>query len=173
VDEFDTDLTTDEKRGRMTQSANHTRAVSSRDSVVDKDPKASKRDGRPVDAFRDPGQLAAQTDGEPPVPIEIDEMSLRDMLNGPFTLTDTGVKTRLDYIKESHALLSQFTPRELKILMNLKRNTSTKAWSLREDLVVLTLTMSNRELAELLRERNKEAVKKRLQLLRSKGLSKR
>lgn len=80
---------------------------------------------------------------------------------------------RVASIRESHALLSQFSQKELKILMSLKRNTSPKAWTLREDLVVLTLAMSNREIAEVLTDRNKEAVKKRLQLLRSKGLSKR
>ncbi|AFM25866.1 hypothetical protein [Desulfomonile tiedjei] len=81
--------------------------------------------------------------------------------------------SRVASIRESHALLSQFSQKELKILMSLKRNTSPKAWTLREDLVVLTLAMSNREIAEVLTDRNKEAVKKRLQLLRSKGLSKR
>ena len=80
---------------------------------------------------------------------------------------------RLDWIKQSYALLRQFTPKELKILKGLKRNTSPKAWTLREDLVVLTLNLSNREIAEILKDRNKEAVKKRLQLLRSKGLGKR
>lgn len=80
---------------------------------------------------------------------------------------------RLDWIKQSYALLRQFTPKELKILKGLKRNTSPKAWTLREDLVVLTLNLSNREVAEILKDRNKEAVKKRLQLLRSKGLAKR
>jgi hypothetical protein len=84
-----------------------------------------------------------------------------------------GLSGRLETIKESHALLRQFTSKELKTLLNLKRNTSPKAWSLREDLVVLTLPASNREIAELLTDRNKEAVKKRLQLLRSKGLTKR
>jgi DNA-binding MarR family transcriptional regulator len=79
----------------------------------------------------------------------------------------------LGRIKESHALLQQFSPKELKILMNLKRNTSPKAWTLREDLVVLSLSLSNREIADILNDRNKEAVKKRLQLLRSKGLIKR
>ena len=88
-------------------------------------------------------------------------------------LQEEGPKSRLEQIRESHALLRQFTPKELKILMNLKRNTSPKAWTLREDLVVLTLSMSNREIAEILTDRNKEAVKKRLQLLRSKGLTKR
>lgn len=82
-------------------------------------------------------------------------------------------KNRVDDIKESYSMLRQFTTKELKILMHLKRNTSPKAWSLREDLVVLTLHMSNREIAEVLTDRNKEAVKKRLQLLKSKGLAKR
>ncbi len=86
---------------------------------------------------------------------------------------DGSLRRRLDQIKESHSLLRQFTAKELKILMTLKRNTSPKAWTLREDLVVLTLSMSNREIAQLLKDRNKEAVKKRLQLLRSKGLGKR
>lgn len=84
-----------------------------------------------------------------------------------------GPKNRLERIRESHALLRQFSPKELKVLITLKRNTSPKAWTLREDLVVLTLPMSNREIADVLQDRNKEAVKKRLQLLRSKGLIKR
>lgn len=82
-------------------------------------------------------------------------------------------RPRVDKIRESHALLKQFSQKELKILMGLKRNTSPKAWTIREDLVVLSLPMSNREIAEILKDRNKEAVKKRLQLLRSKGLTKR
>lgn len=86
---------------------------------------------------------------------------------------EAGHDDRLGRIKQSHALLSQFTPKELKILKSLKRNTSSKAWTLREDLVVLTLNLSNREIADILIDRNKEAVKKRLQLLRSKGLTKR
>jgi len=88
-------------------------------------------------------------------------------------LVDGGGKNRLDQIKQSHALLRQFSQKELKLLMNLKRNTSPKAWTLREDLVVLSIPKSNREIAEILKGRNKEAVKKRLQLLRSKGLTKR
>lgn len=88
-------------------------------------------------------------------------------------LIDGGGKNRLDQIKQSHTLLRQFSQKELKLLMNLKRNTSPKAWTLREDLVVLSIPKSNREIAEILKGRNKEAVKKRLQLLRSKGLTKR
>lgn len=83
------------------------------------------------------------------------------------------LKNRLECIKESHALLRQFTPKELKVLMTLKRNTSQKAWTLREDLIVLSMPASNREIAQVLTDRNKEAVKKRLQLLKSKGLAKR
>jgi hypothetical protein len=82
-------------------------------------------------------------------------------------------KKRLELIKESHSLLKQFTMDELQILIDLKRNTSPKAWTLREDLMVLTVPMSNRGIAEMLKDRNKEAVKKRLQLLKSKGLAKR
>jgi hypothetical protein len=102
-------------------------------------------------------------------PIAIDPAAL---IAGPDQLAYTE-QVRLDRIRESHVLLQQFTPKELKILMNLKRNTSPKAWTLREDLVVLSLPLSNREIAEILNDRNKEAVKKRLQLLRSKGLNKR
>ncbi|MBM3302044.1 MAG: hypothetical protein FJY85_19100 [Deltaproteobacteria bacterium] len=87
--------------------------------------------------------------------------------------SEAGARNRVDRIKQSHALLRQFTPKELRILLSLKRNTSSKAWTLREDLVVLTLGLTNREIADLLKDRNKEAVKKRLQLLRSKGLTKR
>ncbi len=86
---------------------------------------------------------------------------------------DAALKRRLELIKESHSLLKQFTADELQILIDLKRNTSPKAWSLREDLMVLTVPMSNRGVAEMLKDRNKEAVKKRLQLLKSKGLAKR
>jgi hypothetical protein len=119
-------------------------------------------DGKDFDSWLEP-EPTADFDAddhffEPPVP-PIPE------LRGP--------KNRLERIKESHALLRQFSSKELKVLMTLKRNTSPKAWTLREDLVVLTLPMSNREIADLLQDRNKEAVKKRLQLLRSKGLIKR
>lgn len=86
---------------------------------------------------------------------------------------ESAVRARLERIKESYGLLKQFTPKELKLLLNLKRNSSTKAWTLREDLVVLTMPVSNRAIAALLKGRNKEAVKKRLQLLRSNGLAKR
>jgi len=86
---------------------------------------------------------------------------------------DTALKKRLELIKQSHSFLKQFTINELQILIDLKRNTSPKAWSLREDLMILTVQMSNRGIAEILKDRNKEAVKKRLQLLKSKGLAKR
>lgn len=91
----------------------------------------------------------------------------------PSAVTDGSLKLRLDHIKQSHELLKQFSPKELRLLLNLKRNTSAKAWSLREDLLVLTVPLSNREISEMLTDRNKEAVKKRLQLLKSKGLAKR
>ncbi|MEW6347919.1 MAG: hypothetical protein AB1646_02560 [Thermodesulfobacteriota bacterium] len=94
------------------------------------------------------------------------------VFSGAFTIS-VHPDTRVDRIRQSYFLLKQFSPRELKILMGLKRNTSPKAWTLREDLLILTLSLSNREIAEALQERNKEAVKKRLQLLRSKGLGKR
>jgi hypothetical protein len=80
---------------------------------------------------------------------------------------------RVEQIRGSHSLLCQFSRAELRALLEIKRSTSCKAWSLREDLMLLTMHASNRELAELLQDRNKEAVKKRKQLLRSKGLDKR
>lgn len=141
--------------------------------MADQDPKGNQGDSLPVDTAAELVHPEANIDPEPLAPNGLDGLAELSALATTFTLSDPGAKTRLDQIKESHALLRQFNPRELKILMNLKRNTSAKAWSLREDLVVLTLPMSNRELADLLNERNKEAVKKRLQLLRSKGLSKR
>ncbi len=108
--------------------------------------------------------------------IEVDGLTggpMSDSLfSGAFADSDNP-ETRVNRIRESYFLLKQFSPRELKILMGLKRNTSPKAWTLREDLMILTLSQNNREIAEALRERNKEAVKKRLQLLRSKGLGKR
>jgi hypothetical protein len=104
----------------------------------------------------------------------VEEHILSPVTSSPVPLSPSMLTNdRLGRIKESHTLLQQFTPKELKILLNLKRNTSPKAWTLREDLVVLTLPASNREVAQLLQDRNKEAVKKRLQLLKSKGLSKR
>jgi hypothetical protein len=122
-------------------------------------------DSKDLDAWLEPGpheELESEDEFfvEPHVPGSI----LAGSAQGP--------SDRLERIKESHALLRQFSPKELKTLLNLKRNTSPKAWSLREDLLVLTLPASNREIAELLTDRNKEAVKKRLQLLRSKGLAK-
>jgi hypothetical protein len=86
---------------------------------------------------------------------------------------DFALRKRLDQIKESHELLRQFSGKELKVLMTLKRNLCSKAWTLREDLLLLTLHSSTREIVEMLKDRNKEAVKKRLQLLKSKGLRKR
>ncbi|MGB6066318.1 MAG: hypothetical protein WBG50_16065 [Desulfomonilaceae bacterium] len=122
-------------------------------------------DPKGIDAWPDPdspSELVAED--------EFFEPSISDQSLGAMV---PGLGERLEQIKESHSLLKQFTSKELKTLLNLKRNTSPKAWSLREDLVVLTLPASNREIAELLSDRNKEAVKKRLQLLRSKGLVKR
>ena len=101
------------------------------------------------------------------------EVVVDEALMVPLSPETDLVKQRAESIKESHALLKQFTVKELKVLMTLKRNTSPKAWTLREDLVVLTMSASNREIADQLKDRNKEAVKKRLQLLKSKGLSKR
>lgn len=115
---------------------------------------------------------------EPVAPFE-EEAAIFEMPLGARISTGTADPlqhidiNRIERIKESYTLLCQFSPIELKILLNLKRNTSPKAWSLREDLVVLTFPAGNRELADKLHDRNKEAVKKRLQLLRSKGLSKR
>lgn len=116
----------------------------------------------------DSRELEPWLNGEPAAEFDTDDDFNHQPVPG-----DIVVRTRLERIKESHELLRQFTAKELKVLMSLKRNTSPKAWTLREDLVVLTLAMSNREIAELLQDRNKEAVKKRLQLLKSKGLAKR
>lgn len=116
----------------------------------------------------DSRDLEPWLNGEPAAEFDAEE----DFVSGSGP-EDIAARTRLDRIRESYAFLRQFTPKELKVLMSLKRNTSPKAWSLREDLVVLTLPMSNREIAERLQDRNKEAVKKRLQLLKSKGLAKR
>ena len=123
--------------------------------------------GRAAQKSRLPEEAVSQADAESDTSQGPDAA---EVIEG---LQDAGSKSRVDRIKESHALLQQFNVKELKLLMSLKRNTSPKAWTLREDLVVLTLPMSNREIAEVLKDRNKEAVKKRLQLLRSKGLNKR
>jgi hypothetical protein len=125
-----------------------------------------------VSWWSDTKDLEAWLEPEPDAELESDEDFFEPQIP-EVPLSSVGPSDRLQQIKESHALLRQFTPKELKTLLNLKRNTSPKAWSLREDLVVLTLSSSNREIAELLKDRNKEAVKKRLQLLKSKGLSKR
>jgi hypothetical protein len=148
--------------------------------VADKDRKSKKGKSEGVAAdssvpwWSDPKDSDAWPEPESHGELESEE----EFIVGPRILGiplegGTGPSDRLEQIKQSHALLRQFTSKELKTLLNLKRNTSPKAWSLREDLVVLTLPASNREIAELLTDRNKEAVKKRLQLLRSKGLSKR
>jgi len=143
-------------------------------TVVDEGRKGKKvrvEPPEPVEAAQwwpDSRELEPWLNGEPAAEFDAEE----DFIRGS-TPEDIASRTRLHRIKESYELLRQFTPKELKVLTNLKRNTSPKAWSLREDLVVLTLAMSNREIAELLQDRNKEAVKKRLQLLKSKGLSKR
>lgn len=116
----------------------------------------------------DSRELEPWLNGEPANEFDTDEDFIHGAVPG-----DLASRTRLERIKQSYELLRQFTPKELKVLMSLKRNTSPKAWTLREDLVVLTLALSNREIAEMLQDRNKEAVKKRLQLLKSKGLAKR
>ncbi len=101
------------------------------------------------------------------------EVIVDESLLAPLPSEADYLKQRLEWIKESHTLLKQFTRQELRALLTLKRNTSPKAWTLREDLLVLTMSASNKEIADQLKDRNKEAVKKRLQLLKSKGLSKR
>ncbi len=149
--------------------------------VADKDRKGKKsgREGVVADSsvpwWPDGKDPDVWSEPEPHGDLESeDEFFVGPRVSGvPLDNGAPGSTDRLEQIKESHALLRQFTSKELKTLLNLKRNTSPKAWSLREDLVVLTLPASNREIAELLTDRNKEAVKKRLQLLRSKGLSKR
>ncbi len=118
-------------------------------------------------AWLDSNGVIAGPEEEPPADYEPIPPEL------PMLPQDSATMTRLEWIKESHALLGQFNSKELKTLMSLKRNTSPKAWTLREDLMVLSLAVSNREMAGVLKDRNKEAVKKRLQLLRSKGLLKR
>jgi len=150
-------------------------------TVADKDRKSKKGKSEGVAAdssvpwWSDPKDPDAWPEPESHEELESeDEFFVEPRIPGiPLEAGMAGPSDRLEQIKQSHALLRQFTPKELKTLLNLKRNTSPKAWSLREDLVVLTLPASNREIAELLTDRNKEAVKKRLQLLRSKGLSKR
>ena len=148
--------------------------------MADKDRKSKKGKSEGVAAdssvpwWSDPKDPDAWPEPESHEELESeDEFFVGPRIPGDALEGGTGPSDRLEQIKQSHALLRQFTPKELKTLLNLKRNTSPKAWSLREDLVVLTLPASNREIAELLTDRNKEAVKKRLQLLRSKGLSKR
>jgi hypothetical protein len=127
---------------------------------------SGERLGRPPDASGNGTSVGLEVDGL------ADRLLSEDIFSGACVSNGDG-GGRLDRIRESYFLLKQFTSRELKVLMGLKRNTSPKAWTLREDLTILTLSLSNREIAEVLKERNKEAVKKRLQLLRSKGLSKR
>jgi hypothetical protein len=142
--------------------------------VTDKDPTIKVMETGDIDTDHDSHFWDDHKDIDPWG--EHETVSNFDLNDGNAVLIPADVnvpKNRVDHIKESYAMLRQFTSKELKILMNLKRNTSPKAWSVREDLVVLTLHMSNREIAEILTDRNKEAVKKRLQLLKSKGLAKR
>lgn len=137
----------------------------------DKSRKARDHYGRPEetdDLDPESSDMDAWLDEEPVVSFSADGRGTTPAFAGA-----TKMDSRLEHIKQSHSLLKQFTPKELKVLLNLKRNTSPKAWTLREDLMVLTQHLSNREIAEMLDDRNKEAVKKRLQLLRSKGLAKR
>ncbi|MBI5252036.1 MAG: hypothetical protein HY912_21285 [Desulfomonile tiedjei] len=140
----------------------------------DRKTKKSRTDVVRADAdtqwWPDPTDYNGWLDHEPTADLEPGVASFVTSIPDPST---TAPRNRVDSIKESHSLLRQFSQKELRILMTLKRNTSPKAWTLREDLVVLTLSMSNREIADVLTDRNKEAVKKRLQLLRSKGLNKR
>ncbi len=133
--------------------------------------KKSKQEATASDSvIQGPGESAEDQPTENP---ELENDLGDDAGQAAVTGKELVTEDRVAWIKESHTLLGQFTSKELKILMNLKRNTSPKAWTLREDLIVLSLPMSNREIAAILQDRNKEAVKKRLQLLRSKGLVKR
>jgi hypothetical protein len=141
--------------------------------VASKDRKGKKGAGKPSRAKSEPKKSLAGAGIVPEPHVESPPDWGLGPLDSPIAVGFGEPRTRLDQIRESHAFIRQFTPKELKILMALKRNTSPKAWTLREDLMVLTLPLGNRELAEILKDRNKEAVKKRLQLLRSKGLNKR
>lgn len=81
---------------------------------------------------------------------------------------------RVAAIAQSHALIKQFTYDELKILLSLKRSQDPQAWTLREDLIALTCECNNTpEPEKALPDRNRVAVKRRLQHLRIKGLFRR
>jgi len=141
--------------------------------VADKDRKGKKGTGKPSKAKSEPKKSVAGAAIVSEPHVESPPDWGLGTLDPAIGVGFAEPRTRLDHIRESHAFIRQFTPKELKTLMALKRNTSPKAWTLREDLIVLTLPLGNRELAGILKDRNKEAVKKRLQLLRSKGLNKR
>lgn len=118
--------------------------------------------------WSDDREFSGWMEGENSEEFEVDETYFL-----PRLAVDEIFKKRLEQIKQSHALLSQFTPSEIRILLELKRSGGPNAWTIHEDLLLLTLPESNEKLAEMLNRPNKEAVKKRLQLLRSKGLFRR
>jgi hypothetical protein len=140
----------------------HLRGQRGRKGYREKKGKASQSKGSSKTEQRQPQDTNT-------IPADIDPATLLADLDPE----NASPEARLEKIQQSHALLQHFNSKELRTLLNLKRNTSPKAWTLREDLVVLLLPHSNREIAAILQDRNKEAVKKRLQLLRSKGLVKR
>lgn len=83
------------------------------------------------------------------------------------------VWSRREEIRSSHARLRMFAPWELQVLLTLKRPPGPKGWTLREDILILTAPVEEWELSKTFPERNIASVKKRLQLLKSKGLAER
>jgi hypothetical protein len=108
-------------------------------------------------------------------PLEEEVWSWPSYLAGLDSASDSPecVWSRREEIRTSHALLRRFSPWELQVLLSLKRPPAPKGWTLREDLIILTTPFTAKELAEALHDRNIAAVKKRLQLLKSKGVAER
>ncbi len=106
-------------------------------TVAEKDRKGKKNETEPIVSdsdsqwWSDSKDFDGWLESEPAADFESEDGFFESAI--PPLAEMRGPKNRLERIKESYGLLRQFSPKELKVLMTLKRNTSPKAWTLRED----------------------------------------
>lgn len=83
---------------------------------------------------------------------------------------------RIKIMRETFAKATQLTPEELRALRNIPRFHRKielgKNWSISEDLTILTLNVSKKQLAQVL-DRTPHSIRKRWSVLRQYGLHRR
>ncbi len=83
---------------------------------------------------------------------------------------------RIQIMRETYAKATQLTPEELRSLRKIPRFNrnirSGRNWSISEDLTVLTLNLTKKQLAKLL-HRTPNSIRKRWSILRQYGLHRR